>query len=158
MQNTETRAADSILEKGVKVQVKAPFILRICRKKTIPLIIYQPTMGNKLRINRLYLKMGITPETLDGCTQEVADALMVKHSQTLLRIIAIALCNGFIMPWLLNRPLAFWLKWKLDPKDVCVMAQVLVAFSGTEHFTNTIRLIQGLMITSPNLSQQAQGS
>lgn len=158
MQNTEELTADAILENGVKVQVKAPFFLRLFRKKYISLKIYQPTMGNKLRINRLYIKMGIAPEALESCTQQTADALMIQHSHTLLRIVGIALCNGFIMPWLLNRLLAFWLKWKLTPKEVCALAQVLVVFSGTSHFMNTIRLIRETMITSPNLSQQAQGS
>ena len=158
MENIELLAAETLLQRGVRVQIVAPLLFRLFGKKKLSFYLYQPSLGNKIRITRLYLKMGITADQLNATTQEDADRLLVKHSNTFLRMLAIAMMKGRLMPWLFNKPLAYFLKYKLSPQQMFTMVQALVLFSGTADFMNTTRLFKGMKITEANLGQTVQGS
>lgn len=158
MKNIELLAAETLLQRGVRVEIVAPLLLRLFGKKKFFFYLYQPSLGNKIRISRMYLSMGITADQLNATTQEEADRLLVKHSHTLLRMLAIAMMKGRLMPWLFNRPMAYFLKYKLSPQQLFTMVQALVLFSGTADFMNTTRLFKGMKITAANLGQTVQGS
>lgn len=156
MQEMELLAVETLLETGVPLPIRAPFFFRCFGIKRLR--IYQPSLGNKLRINRLYLSMGITDAQLKETTQMEADRLMNKNAYTHARMLAIGMMKGLLLPWLLNRLLGLWLKWNFSPQQIFKYSEMLVVFSGTSAFMNTTRLYRGMKITEPNLGQIPQGS
>lgn len=150
----ELLASETLLQRGVKVQIDAPLLFRLFGKKTISFYLYQPSLGNKVRISALYLQMGITDAELQETTLENAEALFLKHHFVLLRIVAICMFKGRFWPWLLNKPVAGYLKWKLTPQKLLALAQLIILFSGTANFMNTIRSAKAMKITEPIKSQQ----
>lgn len=154
----EERATDTLLERGVTVQIAAPLLFRVFGKRTIKLKVSMPTLGNKLRINRIYLRMHIEPEQLQETTQQNADVLMIKHGKKVAQIAAIGMLKGYWMPLLFSRLLGRYLVWKLPADKIFLLVQLLVVFSGTSAFMSTIRLVRDMKITAPNLSHQSQGS
>ncbi|WP_115171340.1 hypothetical protein [Sphingobacterium spiritivorum] len=158
MEKIESLAAETLLQRGVKVQITAPLLFRLFRKKNIALSVYQPSLGNKIRISALYLKMGIKEAELQETTHENAEALLVKYSHTLLRIVAICMFKGCFWPWLLNRPVAVYLKWKLTPQRLFALVHLIVLFSGTTDFMNTIRSVKTMKVTEPIQSQNPKRS
>ncbi|MGV3705449.1 MAG: hypothetical protein ACO1NU_08725 [Arcticibacter sp.] len=157
-QQTELKAADTLLERGVRVKIRAPLLLRIFRKKTISLVIKQPTWGTMLRVSRLYLKMGISSEELKGISVEKAIELMSKNGKGFSKIIACLLLNGYITYFLFNRPLAFFLRESMEPNRMAALVELIILFGGVEDFMNTIRSVSTTIVTAPNLSPENQGS
>lgn len=153
---TELLAAETLLENGVSLGIRTPFFLRFLGVKHLR--IYQPSLGNRLRISKLYLEMGIDDTDLLETTQVKAEAMMLKHSFAQLQIIALCMFKGRYLPQIFNRVLAKWLLWKLNPKDVTTLVMLILQFSGTTDFMTTTRFIRAMKITTPKLGQKAQTS
>lgn len=153
MENIELLAAETLLQRGVKVQIVAPLLFRLFRKKTFVFYVFQPSLGNKVRTSRLYLKMGIKESDLKETTHENAENILVNHHYAMSRIIAICMFKGFFWPWLLNRPMALYLKWNLPPQKLYALVHLIILFSGTADFMNTIRSAKSMKITEPIPSQ-----
>src|SRR5690625_3552231 len=90
--NTEKLAADTLLERGVKVALPAPFICRLFGRKTITLYVHRPSIDTLLRIASLYLSMDIDTEKLKELDMEDGFALYEKHGPTIIKIAAEAIC------------------------------------------------------------------
>ena len=153
--NVEAFAADTLLERGLPLPVRAPLFFRLMG---IRAVCYQPTLGNKIRINRLYLKMGINPDVLEECSQKTADALMISHGTRLCRIIAFGMVRGWLIPILLTPIIGVWIKWNLSPQRICAIVHVMITQSGTADFIDTTRCIEKMSILKPNLGQTNQRS
>lgn len=153
--NVEAFAADTLLERGLPLPIRAPLFFRLLgiRSKC-----YQPTLGNKVRINSLYLKMNIKPEILEKCSQREADQLINSHSWKLCRIIAFGMVTGWIMPIILTPIIAFWIRWNIAPKRICAIAFVMITQSGTSDFLDTTRCIEKMSILKPSLGQTTNRS
>ncbi len=147
MSNIEMLAADTLLERGLPLPVRATLFFRLLGFKT--LVCYQPSLGNKIRINRLYLKMGLTPEMLNKITLQEADLLMIKHGNKLCQIIAIGLFKGWISPMLFSYIAGIKLKWRLSPQRICTIAHVMITQSGSSDFMDTTRCIERMTILKP---------
>ncbi len=156
--NTEFIAAETLLERGVKVKIKAPLLLRMFGKKTLAIRIKQPCFGTLIRISSYYLSAGITEEQLKEIDQEKAMALCAVHGKTFFLILATAILNGYLLGKLFTNPLALYLQWKVKPEALCALTELLVVFSGTRDFMSTIRSVRMMKITQPNLSPMSQGS
>lgn len=153
MQSIELLAAETLLEKGVPLPLRAPFLFRLLG--IAELKVYRPSAGNHLRISSLYLKMGITDDQLKATTMHVAKELEVKHTYTHCRIIALTLFKGYLTPLVLNRVMALWLKWNLSQSQIMDIAEFLLSLGGTANFMNTTRYIKEMLITAviPELGQ-----
>lgn len=153
----EALAIDTLLENGVPLpKIKAPLFFRVFGCRTLK--VYQPTLGNKLRINRRYLKLNISDDVLHEVTHKHADQLMIDHGFALSRIVAIGMLKGLILPWLLAYPFGLWIMWNLSAPQINGIASMLIMYSGTADFINTIRCIESLKVTAPNLSQNPNRS
>lgn len=157
-QQTESFAAETLLEKGVRVPIPAPFFFRWFGKKQITVRLYQPCFGTLLRISRYYLTTGVTEDQLKEINQEGAMMLCRDHGKTFSKIVATAMLNGFISGTIFTRPLAWVLLWSLKPELICGLIRLLVIFGGTAPFMSIIRSVNQMKITAPNLSQKSQGS
>ena len=156
MNEVEIRTVDTILDKGVRVPIPAPLFLRVFGKKTVNVTVHRPVMGNMLRISRLYLKLNI--DSIDKGLGEWA-RLMETCTKPVTRIVAYGLLRGRTTAWLLNRPLAWYLRGCMHHADMANLAAMLVMLSGVQDFSNTIKFLALMKMTGPkNLSQDEAGS
>lgn len=156
--NVEYNAAKTLLDKGIKVEVTSPLWLRAFGKRSIKMVIRQPYLGTLYRVSELFLSMGIDDAELEKINEGNAHQLFTKHGRTLAAIAAQALLNGYWMGKLFGGMMARKLFWRLTPSQLLTIAHVMVTIGGTSAFTNTIRFVGAMKMTSPNLSQQNQGS
>ncbi|GGH02749.1 hypothetical protein [Pedobacter zeae] len=151
----EGLAVETLLERGLPLGVKAPFFLRWLGFR---LNLYQPSLGNKIRIARLYLKMNIPDRILDQATLQEADDVLVKHAFTIAKIVAIGCLKGYLWPLLFSGILARWLMWNRTPQQLQGYADLLILYSGTGAFMNTTRCIRNARISAPTLGQNPKRS
>lgn len=148
-------AADTILDIGVKLKIKAPMFLRLLFIKTITLTIKQPYLGTCISATRYYLKaqqIGIKAETF-------TDALIArdKTARLIAKAVAVYILRGRLASWLFAPLLAEMLIGGMDAKTLLNVMDVAVT-SGIEDFMSTIRLTAHLNPMMPNLSPMEQRS
>jgi len=157
--DVERRAAETILERGVRVPIPAPRFLRLLGKKQIKVMIRQSHLGTLEHFSTLELKEGFSFEGIDSGNLDAAHEMISKHGKTVRKLLAIVILDSRLKIWLFSDLLASWLKWKLTPKRLLEVFLVAVTISGVEDFTNTIRLIRSMRVTMPrNLSPTSKGS
>lgn len=144
------------MERGVRVPVRAPLLLRVFGKKTVPMVIKQPSMGVLIYISRAYLKMGIDVEQLEGGSVEEAHRLLAQNGRSVARIAAIGWLRTRTRIRLFSGLVARWLLWRLSPQQLRDVLLVLVTLSGVNDFTNTIRLLRAMNMMSPKLSPEEE--
>ena len=155
----ERRAAETILERGVRVKLPAPRFLRLIGKKEISVTIRQPNMGTLLHVSRLSLKAGFSFEGIDAGNLDAAHELISKHTKTCIRIVAIIILGSKFKIWLFSGMLRRWLMGKVTPRRLFELILMTVTMSGVQDFTNAIRLIRSMRVTMPrNLSPESKGS
>jgi hypothetical protein len=160
MKNTERLAADTILERGVRVKLPAPFFLRLF-SRNVHLTLRQPRYGTLLHVARISLKAGFDITKLDSGDINAAHEIISQYARPVARIAAILFLDSKWKIKLFSRILANWLIWKLTPRKMAEIAMLAVAYGGIEDFTTTIRLIGAMRMkaTAPrNLSQKENGS
>ncbi len=154
---TERLAAETILQRGVKVKIPAPFIIRWF-KKTITLRMGSPFEGTLLRVSRYYLSTGIDSRKIDNLTVEEALVFMGLHGKAISKAVACAILNGYWSGKLFTNFLAWYLRWHMSPKDLFALTTALLIYGGTSDFMNTTRLVRKMKATTPNLGQKTKGS
>jgi hypothetical protein len=155
----ELKAADTLLERGVRASFRAPLLLRVFGKKTLGLTYRQPTMGLLVCISREYLKMGIDVEALEGGSVEEAHRLLARNGLGVARIAAMGWLRTRVRIRLLTGIVARWMLWRLSPQQLRDVLLLLVTLSGVQDFTTTIRCLRAMNMMSPKeLSREASGS
>lgn len=155
----EQFAADTILQRGVKVKIPAPFLLRKLRiKKTVSLTLSSPFEGTMHRVASYYLRTGITMDLVEGLTTEEAVKLHAKHGKTISKAVAVAILNGYVSGWLFTKPLAWYLRWHLKSHELYVLTTTLLIYGGVQDFINTTKSVRKMTLTKPRKGQKAQGS
>lgn len=151
MAQEELKACSMMLDMGVALPV-CP--LKYLHRKNRPrrVIMRTPYMGSILRINRLYLSMGVTYDELKEYTFEQNAAFAEKYGKTISRMVAYTLVRGWLVGWLLNRPVAWWLRWRVHPVMLEEAMFQLLTMLDKEYFPITIRLAQKMNLMKPNLS------
>lgn len=153
--STQQLAADTILDIGVKLKVKAPMFLRLLFIKTLTLTIKQPYLGTCIRATRYYLKaqkIGIEAENF-------TDALIArdKTARLIAKAVAVYILRGRLASWLFAPLLAKILINGVSSKTLLNVMNIAVT-SGVEDFMTTIRLTAHLNPMMPNLSPMEQRS
>jgi hypothetical protein len=156
--NTELRAAETLLQRGVKVKAHAPLLLRIFGKKTIAFNLTQPKAGTLHRVASYYLRTGISQTQLHEITTEEALAVITVHGKNINKAVAAAILNGYWRGKLFINPFAWWLNWHLSPRAILTLMDILITYGGVEDFMTTTRLVRSMKITAPNLGQKTKGS
>lgn len=154
---TERLAAETILQRGVKVKIAAPWFIRWL-KKTITLRLTSPFEGTLLRVSRYYLSTGLSEQQLDKVTIEDSLALMSLHGKSISKAVACGILNGYWKGMLFTRPLAWYLRWNLKPKELFALTTALLIYGGASDFMNTTRLVRKMKTTTPNLGQTPKES
>lgn len=150
-QLTEIKAAKILLKRGVELMLPAPFFLRWIGKKQTKLMLKTPCLESQLAISEAFLQTGIFLKE-DEITMQKALEILTQHGVKITEIIAMAVQNETKINWKVRR-LAKRLRRNINTEEMSYLFSLLVAFSGVQDFTNTIRLIQSTRITKPmNLS------
>lgn len=151
----ELQAAETLLDIGVRLPVRAPMLLRVLGIKNINLIIKQPYAGTGIRAGRLYLKA--QKNGIDA--KNMTEALEVRERNAMLiaRAVAVFVLRGKMLGWLFSKPLAYWLLNGVPEKTQLNIMNTLVT-TGLEDFMITIRLTAHLKMTARKLSPMEMGS
>lgn len=155
----ELRAADTLLERGVRVPVRAPLPLQIFGKKTVSLIYRQPSLGVLVCISREYLKMGVDVEALEGGSLEEAHRLLRQNGLGVARIAAIGWLGRRRRIRLFAGPAARWMLWAMSPQQLRDVLLMLVTLSGIQDFTTTIKFLHRMNMMQPRgeMSREKSG-
>ena len=138
MTPVEAMAADALLDRRLKINLPAPWLLRIFGRKTIPLWVKLPTAGSLIRMSSLFARMDIDLQHLhDGNFGSVLEQI-AKHGVTTSRIIAYGLLRGSWSARLLNRPLAWYIRNHMPMQGLAELAKIIVLMSTSEAFVSII--------------------
>ena len=134
MTPVEAMAADALLDRRLKINLPAPWLLRIFGRKTVPIRVKLPTAGSLIRMSSLFTRMDIDLQHLhDGNFGSVLEQI-AKHGVTTSRIIAYGLLRGTWSARLLNRPLAWYIRQHMPMQGLAELAKIIVLMSTSEHY------------------------
>ncbi|MCD7977749.1 MAG: hypothetical protein LUG51_11540 [Tannerellaceae bacterium] len=146
---TEIKTVGTLLDRGVKVPVPVPRLLRWLGVKHFFLTVKRPSSATIFEISALYLQMKqktqkLEPETFDESHQLVHDCMIPAS-----RIVAYAI-RPYCTPlgWR-NRLLAWYLRRTLDTRQMAELWVMVSSLSGVHDFSNYIRSMSGMRITMP---------
>ncbi|MDR0937990.1 MAG: hypothetical protein LBN29_01355 [Mediterranea sp.] len=152
--NKERLAAQVLSDEGISL----PLRLLWKRKKHLRWVMRVPSWESKERVTRMYLKIAVTPEELQGYTYDQKLEFIARHTKTISRMVAYGIVRGPLLGRLLNRPVAWMLRSWMHPVALEEAFALFATTINTVPFENIIRLASVLRTTAPNLSHAADGS
>jgi hypothetical protein len=150
----ETQVANALLDVGVSMPLKSfhiPF-----RKEPVKLrvTVKHPCLGSKMRIDRLYLGMGITLAKYKRYTKEQRMLFRATHGGAMTRIIALGICRGPVSGALFSGLVAWLVRWCVEDIYLEAIFAKFVELLGTQSFETTIASLEATLMTGPmNASQ-----
>lgn len=159
----QAQAAETLLERGVRFSIPAPFFLRLFGKKAVNLTIYPPKMGTLIAFSGKYVAMGIDTKGLESGEVGEVTLLIAQHGKDITEAIAVAVLNSKWKIRLFGRMAGRWLMWKLTPQRMAELFMVITMMSGYKDFTTIIRFLPSTNMMkmrkqTENLSQETSGS
>lgn len=158
MNHVEMNAADSLLDRRLKINVPAPWLLRLFGKKTVPIYVKRPVGQNLFRMASLYVKMDIDLMKLQNGEMRTLLECIGRNAVTVSRIIAFGMIRGNISAFLFNRPLAYYLRSYMDMRSMAELTKIIVLISTGEDFVSIITSLGSLRLTEATESQKENGS
>jgi len=153
-EEVEIKAVDTILDSGVRVPIPTPFFLRILGIKHINIVVKRPVIGTMLRISKLFVQMQIDEKITEKEWQDWIVAF-VENARPVSHIVAVGMLRGKWSGRLFVRPVASYLRWHMNTRQMAEIAALLVTLSGIQDFLNTITFLRGMKTTAPaNVSQE----
>ena len=154
----EMNAADAILDRRLKINIPAPWIFRLFGKRTIPIWVKRPVGQTLIRMSRLFVEMDIDIKKLRAGELGSMLECIGKNATTVSRIIAHGMIRGTMASFLLNRPLAWYLRCYMDMRTMAELTKIIVLLTSPEDFMSIITSIATLNLMSPMVSQKKEGS
>ncbi len=146
--NIELLAAKVLADNGISLPLRLPggrhmrWVMRV------------PNMESRVRISKMYLRMGVKYTDLEKYTFEQKLDFMRKHTKTVSRMVAYGIVRGWLLGRLLNRPVAWMLRNCMHPAALEEAWMLAIGTMNTVPFGNIIRLAQVMNLMPPNLSQR----
>lgn len=156
-QTEQLKASALMLDMGVAVPVR-PFNFLYRNRKPRSVIMRTPGLGGMIRISNLYLRMNVTQEEMKDYTYEQCMKLVAEQGTIISRIVAHALVRGALLGRLLNRPVAWWLRWRVHPMFLQEAMYQLLVMLDPKSFLTTINSVEMMNPMKPNLSHSNSGS
>jgi hypothetical protein len=148
----EWLAAKALRDEGISLP------LRFTGRWKFRWVMRVPTMDSLARISRMYLRMGVRHADLQALTFEGKAEFMARHAKTVSRMVAYGIVRGFILGWLLNRPVAWALRKGMPPAALEEAFMVVAASISTVPFGPIIKLAETINVYAPRLSHEESGS
>lgn len=146
----EGLAAKILADNGISLP------LRLLSGKHIRWVMRVPNLESRIRMAKMYLKMGVTYDELKEYTFEQKLEFMTKHTSTVSRMVAYTIIRSWLFGWMLNRPVAWMLRNCMHPVALEESFMLAIACMNTVPFGNIIRLAEVMNLMLPNLSQNAK--
>jgi len=134
------RDAETILDKGLPIKLRAPLLLRLFRKKYFTMMLTNPAGAAYTQILTYYLSMNLSyADGHETGFNSLVNA-QVKYRKKVYRAIACGLLNSRLLRWLFTKPLAWMLDNSLSYKAACRVFELLVLQGGIDDFVHIIGL------------------
>lgn len=146
---TEIRTIDTLLDRGVRVDIPAPRLLRLFGKRAISLVVKTQDSETILRISGLYLRMRRRATRIDATTLDEAHLMTVECMRPASRIVAYGIAPYLTPLGLRNRLLAWYLRRNLSVRCLTELWVMVASLSGAHDFPNFIRSLSGMRMTMP---------
>lgn len=146
---TEIKTVETLLDRGVRVELPAPFLFRLFRKKTFGFILKRPTSETIYRISGLYLKMRLGSTKVDVETIDDSHRLISECMIPASRIIAYAVAPSYSPVSFRNKFIARYLRRHLDTRSLAELWMIVVNLSGVHDFCNIIKSMETMRMTIP---------
>ncbi|WP_437918443.1 hypothetical protein [Sphingobacterium sp. LRF_L2] len=146
----EITEAQVILEEGSRLTIPAPFFLRLFGKKTINMVIHDPTAAVCLKLTAMRLSMGVTDEEFENMTVEQGLEFLGKHGKTVAKMVAYGILRGRKRNWLFNSFIAKRLLANYPFSTLLDMMHILSLGSGLQDFMSIIGLCKAVRLTRPS--------
>lgn len=154
--SVELLSAKMLLDLGVSVPIRP---LRFLKHKYTPrIVLRRPYMGTILKQLNIFLSLGLKIEDLKEYKDEDYMKLMAEHGKEVSRIVAYCITRGYVASKLFNRIVAWWLRWQLHPDVLCELMAMCIMQIDISPFSNIIKLVNGINILAPKLSQKRERS
>lgn len=111
---TQRQAAEMLLDVGIRIPV-IPRRIFGKRKGKSSLVMHRPPAGAIIRIALRYLKLGVTPEEIKEMEYDARLKFIAEKGKAVSEIVALSICTGFLTGWLLVKPVAWYLRWRVHP-------------------------------------------
>jgi hypothetical protein len=152
----EAEVADSLLDAGVSVPLKA---IRLPWRRDKPIVfrftMRIPCFGNRIRIARLHMKLGITSAEMAGWDEHQRVRFLAEHGWELLRMAALMFLRGKISGYLFQYPVAWMLGWMVESVYIEALWSKFITLLETTSFETTIRSLERTNPLAPmNLSRK----
>lgn len=144
--NIELLAAKVLADNGISLP------LRLLGGRHMRWVMRVPNMESRVRISKMYLKMGVKYTDLEKYTFEQKLDFMRKHTKTVSRMVAYGIVRGWLLGRLMNRPVAWMLRNCMHPAALEEAWMLAIGTMNTVPFGNIIRLAEVMNLMSPNLS------
>ena len=151
--SVEMEAADALLDRRLMVSLPAPWLLRVCGLKTVPIWVGLPVCANLVRMSRLFCHMDIDLKTLEEGGFGNLLECVAEHGVTASRMIAYGLIRGSIAARLLNRPLAWYIRSHMTMRGLAELTRLILVLSSAESFVSIIASASGMNLLRPTASQ-----
>lgn len=112
----------------------------------------RPGLGGMIRIANKYLGLGVTHEEMKAYTFEQHMEFIAQHGREVSELVACAIVRGYFLGWLLNKPVAWWLRWRVHPAYLNEAMMQMLALLGIKDFSTTIRLAELTNVMTRRLS------
>lgn len=147
--DTEIKTVDTLLSRGVQVDLPAPWLLRLFGKKTVSFTVKLPDSETLYQISGLYLRMKRAATTVDAKTLDEAHLMIRECMIPASRIIAYGIAPYCTPLGIRNRLLARYLRRRMDTRMLAELWMMVCGFSGPHDFINIIRSMSGMRMTKP---------
>ena len=151
MDREELRSSELLLDLGVRVPVR-PLRWLGRKKKPGKVTLRRPYGGTLIAMMRHYNRIGVTAAELKEYDADKWAKLIAEHGHDRARIVACALCRGFISHRLFGGLVAWWLLWRVHPSVLGDVMMLLIESIDTSPFQITIRSMESVNLMKPRLS------
>lgn len=146
----ELRASELLLDLGVSVPYRPLGFL--FKKKRHSITMRTPGAGGMMRIANKYLALGAKYDDLKEYDFEQQMKFVAEHGRAISEIVACTIVRGDFWGRVLNKPVAWWLRWRVHPAYLGeAMVQMLTLLDITPFFA-TIKLAQAVNLMTRRLS------
>lgn len=137
-EETKRQAADMLLDLGIEIPI---IPLRLFGKgKKSHLVMRRPPAGTIIRIARRYLQLGVTPEDIKQMDFDARAQFAVEKGKAVSKMVALAICSGWLSGMLFVTPVAWYLRWRVHPFMLASALYELLRGMEVQSFCNTIPL------------------
>lgn len=156
-QTEQLKASALMLDMGVAIPVR-PFNFLYRKRKPMTVVMRTPGLGNLSRIANLYLQIGVTYDEMKEYTFEQNMKFIAEHGVAVSRIVAFTLTRSKFWGRLLNRPVAWWLRWRVHPMYLQEAMFQFLTMLDPKSFQTIISSVEMMNPMKPNLSHSNSGS